>query len=154
REIARVLGLDEAQITFEASGLNHCVWLTHFRYKGKDAYPLLDEWIAKESEAYWRTWQPEYGETQMSPAAVHIYHFFGLLPLGDTSRALWPEAWWYHQDLETKKRWWGPQGGFDSAEGWQRYLNKLARGLEQIRAATNDPGAKVTALFPPHKSGE
>ena len=78
--------------------LNHCVWMTSFRYRGEDAYPLLDRWIAAESEAYWRTWQPRFSETQLSPAAIDMYHFYGLLPLGDTSRAIWPEAWWYHLD--------------------------------------------------------
>jgi alpha-galactosidase len=154
REIAHVLGLEQEHITFEAPGLNHCVWMTHFRYKGENAYPLLDEWIAHKSEAYWRTWQPKFYETQLSPAAIHMYHFFGLVPLGDTSRALWPEAWWYHRDQETKKRWWGPLGGFDSAEGWQTYLDNLNRGLEQIRATASDPQAKVSAIFPPVKSGE
>lgn len=154
REIAEVLGLEREYITFEAPGLNHCVWMTHFRYKGEDAYPLLDEWIATQSEAYWQTWQPKFYETQMSPAAMHMYRFFGLLPLGDTSRALWPEAWWYNLDLETKKRWWGSLGGFDSAEGWAIYLEKLTRDLAQIHAVASDPHARVTDIFLPQKSGE
>lgn len=154
REIAEVLGLDREHITFEAPGLNHCVWMTHFRYKGEDAYPLLDEWIARESQAYWHHWQPKFHDTQMSPAAMQMYDFFGLLPLGDTSRALWPEAWWYHTDLDTKKRWWGPLGGFDSTKGWQVYLDQLTHSLEQIHQVASDPRARVTDIFPPRKSGE
>ena len=37
----------------QAPGLNHNIWLTHFLYEGKDAYPLLDDWIENKAEAYW-----------------------------------------------------------------------------------------------------
>jgi alpha-galactosidase len=154
REIARVLGLDLKHVTFEAPGFNHCIWMTHFRCKGADTYPLIDQWIEKESEAYWRTWQPHYGQTQMSPAAIHMYRFYGLMPIGDASRALWREAWWYHLDLAAKKRWWGPLGGFDSEEGWALYLANLRRSLERIREVASDPKRRVTEVFPPRKSDE
>ena len=42
-------------MTWQAPGLNHNIWLTHFIYEGKDAYPLIDEWIATQGEEYWRT---------------------------------------------------------------------------------------------------
>jgi alpha-galactosidase len=154
REIAQVLGLDPARITFEAPGVNHCVWMTHFRYGGRDAYPLIDRWIADESETYWRSWQPHFAETQLSPAAVHLYRFYGLMPLGDTSRAIWPEAWWYHLDPATKRRWWGCLGGFDSDEGWAVYLERLNRSIHQMRDVAADPGARVSEVFPPKASGE
>jgi alpha-galactosidase len=154
REIAKVLGLDYAEITFEAPGVNHCVWLTSFRYRGEDAYPLLDRWIAEQSEDYWRHWTPKFHDTQMSPAAIHMYKLFGLLPLGDASRAIWTDAWWYNKDLESKRRWWGPEGGFDSEIGWQRYLDHLTADLKAIAAAAADRSAKLTELFPPRTSGE
>ncbi len=154
REICDVLGLEREHVTFEAPGLNHCVWLTSFRYKGEDAYPILDAWIANESEQYWQHWKPRFHDNQMSPAAIHMYKFFGLVPLGDTARALWPEAWWYHNDLDTKKRWWGPEGGFDSAEGWQTYLDHLTDDLHEIDTAARNPQAQVSSIFPPKMSGE
>lgn len=154
REIANVLGLDYDQITFEAPGVNHCVWLTSFRYKGEDAFPLLDKWVTEKSEDYWRTWTPKFHDTQMSPAAIHMYKLFGALPLGDASRAIWTDAWWYNKDLESKKRWWGPDGGFDSEIGWQIYLDHLTEDLDAIAAAANDPTSKLTKLFPPKMSGE
>jgi alpha-galactosidase len=155
REMARVLGLNEAEITWEAPGVNHCVWLTTFRYRGENAFPLLESWIEKESERYWAdNWQPDTFETQMSPASVFMYRHFGLMPLGDTSRGLWPEVWWLHRDLETKKRFWGPRGGFDSDEGWQNYLDRLSEGIARMRAAADDPKARVTDIFPPRRSSE
>ncbi len=27
--------------------------MTDFRYRGEDAYPLIDEWIRTKAEAYW-----------------------------------------------------------------------------------------------------
>jgi alpha-galactosidase len=154
RELAKVLGLDVDRITFEAPGVNHCVWLTHLRYEGRDAYPLLDRWIAEESESYWQTWHPHFAETQLSPAAIHMYRFFGLLPLGDASRAIWPEAWWYHLDFATKQRWWGELGGFDSDEGWALYLKKLEESLRRMHEVAADPSERVTEIFPPKASGE
>ena len=59
---------------------------------------------------------------QMSRSAIHQYHLFGLMPIGDTPRMV---GWWYHTDLETKQRWYGSLGGFDSEIGWQQYLDKM-----------------------------
>jgi alpha-galactosidase len=47
REIVRVMGLDPNRVTWQAPGLNHNIWLTHFYYGGKDAYPIMDEWLEK-----------------------------------------------------------------------------------------------------------
>lgn len=153
-EIVRMLGLELEHVTFEAPGFNHCIWMTHFRYKGEDAYPLIDRWIDEESEKHWETYRPHYGQTQMSPAAVHMYKFYGLMPIGDGSRALWSDVWWYQLSPESKRRWWGPEGGFDSAEGWVLYLADLERNLGRIREVAQDPQRRATDVFPPEKSGE
>jgi len=40
---------------------------------------------------------------------VHMYRMYGLLPIGDTPRS---GGWWYHTDIDTKRRWYGePWGG-------------------------------------------
>lgn len=155
RELAAVLGLDQNDVAFEAPGLNHCVWLTRFRYLGKDAYPLLDRWIADAAEEHWRAAPGSFSRTQLSRAAIHLYRLYGLLPLGDTSRAIWPEAWWYHLDIETKKYWWGDRyGGFDSEIGWSAYLDHLAASVRRIAEVASDSMCSVTELFPPEPSGE
>ena len=59
--VAKVLGIDPDRVVWTAPGLNHCIWLTEFRYEGADAYPILDAWIENEAEAYWRHWE-EYPE--------------------------------------------------------------------------------------------
>jgi len=155
-KLAETLGFDLKKVSVEAAGFNHCIWMTHFLYKGKDAYPLLDEWIENEAEKYWKSeeflnslpWETE----QMSPAAVDMYEQFGLFPIGDTVRSVSP--WWYHTDLETKKRWFGPTGGFDSEIGWSIYLKYREKKLNKMLSLYENPSASLTKDFPPVMSGE
>jgi alpha-galactosidase len=150
-ELARGLGLGESEVEWEAPGLNHVVYLTHFTYKGEDAYPLLDRWIENEAEEYWRTYEPDYNENQLSRAAIEQYRMVGLIPLGDTPRA---GGWWFHSDDDTKRRWFGPLGGFDSELGWSRYIDKLEARREQMFEVVNDPSSSLTGVFPAEKSDE
>jgi len=151
--IARVLGLDTEHMTFLIPGVNHFVWLTHFYYKGEDAYPLLDEWIEREAPKYWETIRPSSG---LGPKAVDLYRRFGVFPIGDTCTpggGSWP--WWYHVDDETEKRWkedprgaWGMRGPSPSV------TPPLSKRLQQLFEVAKDPTVKVTSVFPPQKSGE
>ncbi len=143
REIAETIGLDPDRVTYQAPGLNHCIWLTHFLYDGKDAYPMLDEWIATQAEQYWRThFASRTHDIQMSRGAIHQYRMYGLMPVGDTVRQA---NWWYHTDLATKKRWFGePFGGPDTEIARPFYVkNHEARMAEAGRVA-RDPRAKVS----------
>ncbi|NOZ21796.1 MAG: alpha-glucosidase/alpha-galactosidase [Planctomycetes bacterium] len=151
RRIARELGLDVEKVTFEAPGFNHCIWMTKFEHEGRDAYPLIDEWIETKAEEFWRTHKPGYGDNQMSRAAMHQYRLFGLMPIGDTPRI---GGWWYHVDLDTKKHWYGHLGGFDSEIGWAQYLKNLDERVAKIECAAHDTDSRVTEAFPPQKSGE
>lgn len=150
--LAHTLSLEPERISFEALGFNHCVWLTYFRYNGEDAYSLLDHWIKERSRNYWRDWRPTFAETQMSPAAIHMYQFYDMLPLGDTSRGLL--HWWYHLDQTTKERWWGWHGGFDSDRGWADYLRQLECNVQHMYEAARDTRMPVTDAFPPQPSNE
>jgi alpha-galactosidase len=100
-DICNALGLDPARITWEAPGLNHCIWLTQFRYDGEDAYPLLEAWIEQHGEEYWQTHVAERThDKQMSRGAIHQYRLYGLMPIGDTPRTQAQTCnWWYHTDL-------------------------------------------------------
>jgi len=151
RRIAQVLGLHVERVTFEATGFNHWIWMTRFEYDGEDAYPLLDEWIETKAEEFWATHKPHYGDNQMSRAAIHQYRLYGLMPIGDTPRK---GGWWYHLDLESKQRWYGHLGGFDSEIGWAQYLQDLERRLESLRRVAGAADARVTEAFPPTRSGE
>jgi alpha-galactosidase len=151
RDIARVLGLDLKYVSAQMPGFNHWIWMTDFRYHGQDAYPLIDEWIAKKAEAYWAKDDRTFGDNQMSRAAIHQYQLYGLMPIGDTPRMV---GWWYHSDLPTKQRWYGHLGGFDSEIGWQQYLDAMSENVRQVEQAALDESQPISATFKPEQSDE
>lgn len=140
REIAKTIGLDPDRTTAQTPGFNHWIWMTDFRCDGKDAYPLLDEWIATKADAYFAE-NPDCG-----PHWVHQYHLFGLVPIGDTPRFA---GWWYHTDLATKQHWYGQKGGMDSEIAWSEYLERVAAGFAKVEAAALDESKPVSDTFPP-----
>lgn len=152
-ELARTIGLDPARVTWQAPGLNHNIWLTHFLYEGKDAYPLLDQWIREQGEEYWRTHvATRTHDIQLSRGAVHQYHMFGLFPIGDTPRR---GGWWYHADLEAKKRWFGePWGGPDTELARPLFVKNLEQRIAEMTRLTNDPKASLVEAFGSDKTRE
>jgi len=113
---AKILGLDLNEVEWQTAGLNHVVFLTKLQYKGEEAYHLIDEWLEKRAEEFWRTYVPAPWEETVSRAAADMYKLYGLYPVGDTARS---GTWKYHRNLETKQCWYGPLGGVDSEIGWQ-----------------------------------
>ncbi|RIK39478.1 MAG: alpha-glucosidase/alpha-galactosidase [Chloroflexi bacterium] len=154
--IAEVLGLDltnEKDLTWQAPGLNHNIWLTHFYYKGKDAYPLLDEWIATKGEEYWTTHVAQRThDIQMSRGTINQYHLFGLMPIGDTPRR---GGWWYHTDIETKKFWFGePWGGPDTELARPYFVQNLEKRIAEMTRLANDPKASLVESLGAEKTRE
>ena len=93
-------------------------------------------------------WESE----QMSPGAIDMYHILRSFPIGDTVRSMSP--WWHHIDLKTKKKWYGPTGGFDSEIGWSIYLNSRGKRLKQMDELVRNPSSSLTEEFPLTMSGE
>jgi len=152
--IARVLGLtDEFKITWQAPGLNHNIWLTHFYYNGEEAYPLLEEWIANEGEEYWNTHIAERThDIQMSQGTIHQYRMFGLMPIGDTPRR---GGWWYHTDIETKMHWFGqPWGGPDTHLARPLFVKNLEQRLAEMTRLANDPKSSLVESLGGEKTQE
>lgn len=146
-KICEVLGLDPSRVTWEAPGLNHCIWLTQFLYDGKDAYPLLEEWIETKGEEYWCTHVAERThDIQMSRGSIHQYKTYGLMPIGDTPRGERnTQSWWYHTDLATKKYWFGePFGGPDTEIARPYYVADHEAKMRQIAEVANDPRSHVS----------
>ncbi len=150
-DIVKMLGLKLKDIKVQSIGFNHCIWLSSFLCKNDDVYPLLDRWIETESNIYWKTWNPNYDDVQMSPAAVDMYKRFHLFPIGDSTRN---GGWKYHTNLETKKKWYGPIGGFDSEVGWALYMDDLKNQMDKMLSLYRDPSISATSIFPPTMSGE
>jgi alpha-galactosidase len=143
--IAHTIGLDMTNphdLTWQAPGLNHNIWLTHFIYKGEDAYPLIDEWIETEGETYWRTHVAERThDIQMSRGAVHQYRMYGVFPIGDTVRR---GGWWYHTGLATKKHWFGDRfGGPDTDIARPFFVETLNNRIAEMTRLANDPQASL-----------
>jgi alpha-galactosidase len=145
-EIADELGLDRSRVTWTAPGVNHNIWMNQFRYDGKDAYPLLDEWVATKAEEYWRTHLPTTThDIQLSRGAIHMYHMYGMIPIGDTVRR---GGWWYHTDLATKKGWFGePWGGPDTEIARPAHVEKLEKRIAEMDRVAHDPRARVLEVF-------
>ena len=151
QHIADVLGLEKNEVSAQMPGFNHWIFMTDFRYKGRDAYPILDEWIKNKAEDYWSQDNRGFADVQLSRAAIHQYKLYGLMPIGDTPRIL---GWWYHTDLETKQKWYGRLGGFDSEIGWGMYLDGIAASVEKVENTAYSNEIRATDVFKPIQSGE
>lgn len=145
QNIAEILGIDPKEVTCRAVGFNHWIWMTDFHYKGEDASHLIDEWIETKAEVYWKSRNLDYWETDMSPAAVDMYKMYGLFPVGDTVRS---GSWKYHINLETKKKWYGPTGGWDSEIGFARYLDSLKENTNAVLELSQDPSVSLMGALP------
>ena len=146
--VADVLGFRREDIRFEMSGVNHMIWLNHFTHKGKDAFPVLDEWIRDRSEEYFKTCSYSDG---MGPKAVDLYLRYGAFPIGDTGNpggGSW--GWWYHTDADTEKRW------KEDPDRWFReiYFEANERAVREMKEAGENMEIRVTEKFPPHKTTE
>jgi alpha-galactosidase len=145
--IARVLGLEKEHLTYELPGVNHFIWLTKLFYKGQDAFPLLDRWIAEQAP---RVWAQGKGYGELNPKKVDLYQRTGAFPIGDTAGdggGSW--GWWYHSDDETEQRWRQHPGAF-----WQRFFSGGEEEVAEIARISADLAARVTEHFPPELSGE
>ncbi|MBM3212950.1 alpha-glucosidase/alpha-galactosidase, partial [Candidatus Poribacteria bacterium] len=172
RKICNVIGIDPNKVTWQAPGLNHNIWLTHFIYEGKNAYALLDEWIDSKAEAYWKSKEAnlpskspkemtnqelrqalgQAWDIDMSRGAIHMYKMFGLMPIGDTPRGV---GWWYHKDIEAKHRWLGkPWGGQDSHLSWPLYVENLNRHINEMVNLANDQNVDLVKAIGMNKTSE
>lgn len=122
KEVFDTLGLEHNKVDWQVAGVNHGIWLNRFIYEGKSAYEKLNTWIEENSH----NWKPLHPfNDQLSSAAIDMYKFHGVLPVGDTVRNA---SWRYHKNLETKKKWYGePWGGADSEIGWKWYQETLGK---------------------------
>ena len=149
-EILNALNLKKEKVDWDVAGFNHNIWLTRFEYNGKNAYPLLDEWI----ETHGPNNQPKNPfDIQLSLGAIDMYKFYGKMPIGDTVRN---GSWKYHYNLDIKKKWFGDRwGGPDSELGWKWYNEDLERRVNKVFEMAKNPSLPLTSEFPPDNlSGE
>ncbi|MDI3472402.1 MAG: hypothetical protein PWQ20_1127 [Thermotogaceae bacterium] len=141
-ELFEALGLDKNKVDWQVAGVNHGIFLNRFVYKGENAYPLLEKWIEEKSSQ----WEPkDPWDTQLSPAAIDMYKFYGMIPIGDAPRN---GSWKYHYNLETKKKWYGKFGGIDNEVERPKYYEKLREIKRKLIEVSKDPKIKLTELWP------
>lgn len=149
-EIFDALGMKEKDVNWQATGINHSIWLNRFTYRGQEGYPLIERWIDEQADQ----WAPgDPFDTQFSPAALDMYRFYGLFPIGDSTRN---GSWKYNYNEEVKRRWYGePWGGADSAAGWAWYQKKLKSSTELTDRVARDQNYDLLQEFPKDRmSGE
>jgi alpha-galactosidase len=147
RGLARTIGLDPDQISFEVPGVNHFIWLTKLFHGGQDAMPLLDRWIDEEAP---RAWAEGRGYGPLNPKKVDIYRRIGAFPVGDLAGdggGSW--GWEYHRDDETERRYHQDPWRF-----WDGFFRDGEREVARIGRIAADPSARVTEHFPPELSHE
>lgn len=145
--IADKLGLDPDQMTYEIPGINHFIWLVDFRYRGQDAFHLIDEWIDKNAEDHWRNCVVS---DDLGPKIIDLYRRFGVFPIGDTATTgggAW--AYWYHTNSEVQAKW-----KEDPDEWFVRYFQEAADVYAAFEKATRVSDEELLELFPPKLSGE
>ncbi|AEH50250.1 alpha-glucosidase AglA [Pseudothermotoga thermarum] len=144
--VFEALELDPTKVDWQVAGVNHGIWLNRFLYEGKNAYELFDEWIKKKS----KNWEPKNPwDTQLSPAAIDMYKFYGMLPIGDTVRN---GSWKYHYNLETKKKWYGKFGAIDNEVERPRFHDAMREArkkmIELAKEVEKDPKIELTKIWP------
>jgi alpha-galactosidase len=145
--LARTIGLDPEQVSFEAPGVNHFIWLTRLFHRGQDAMPLLDRWVVEEAE---RAWAAGSGYGPLNPKKVDIYRRYGAFPVGDLAGdggGSW--GWEYHLDDATERRW-----REDPWRFWDSFFTGGEREVAEIARIATDSQARVTDRFPPDPSHE
>jgi alpha-galactosidase len=137
--IPRLLGLGPGRLTYEIPGVNHFVWLTRCRHEGREVYPILDQWLAREDGDGREPPNPRPGGWSLKP--LDLYRQFGALPIGDTAHwtgASWP--WWYHTDPEVEKAW-----GTESEAPWFEYLDFLRSTPDRHRKLLENTATPLAA---------
>ena len=145
--LAKQLGMERDDISYEIPGVNHFVWLNSFRYKGEDAMPLVKKWVEEKAEEYGKNCRFSDG---LGPKPVDLYKKFGVFPIGDTANP-GGGAWgsWYHTSREVEEKW-----NEDPDTWFQDYFKNSMETVEKVKKAAFDTSLKVTDLIPSEHSHE
>lgn len=143
-DIFQKLGFDEKYVSYELAGCNHFTWMTKLRYRGEDAFPLLDRWIEEHRD------DKEALSGNLCLKVIDMYETFGVLPVGDTHSAGGGSyGWWYHSDRETEQFF-----REDPAGCWAAHYGNCRNVVEEVQRIVFDPSVKLTEIYPPIHSQE
>jgi len=162
RKLGVLLDINPEEVQYQAYGVNHFTWLTHFYYRGKDAYPLIDDYLEKRAPEYWESeesqwrqdwhwWGPakflsgkRYPELfPEGPVKAELYRIYGLYPLPSDTELLeyFPE---FTADDKTIKKF--KRGIVEDL--LERYIEICATRYADIMRVSKDPSTSVSEAFP------
>lgn len=148
-QIMGLLGMKKEEVEATIAGINHNLWLLRFKYRGEDAYPRLWKWMELVSEDYSKYIHNYLNgvDYQISPAAIDISRYFGLFPVGDTTRASQPHMWRWHRSKKIETQFYGPIGGRESVKGFQGKMEERNTIIKEIEKANYGNG-QINNIFP------
>ncbi|MGD2175773.1 MAG: hypothetical protein PVJ27_10255 [Candidatus Brocadiaceae bacterium] len=147
--ISRIIGLDPGKVSAQAYGLNHFIWLKSYHHDGEDAYPVLDRWIEREAEGFWRSDRCTPSHS-LGPKAVEMYRMLGLFPIGDTCTpggGNWPR--WFRATPELAAEWQEDTGAWI-----ERHIQAMEGRIDEFREALADEATPLTERYPLQPTGE
>ena len=153
KEVARIMGLDPQYITAKSCGINHKIFMYDFRYKGQDAYPMLDKWIDEHEhdEEYFKNRVfTNVHDHHLTRGNIAQYRMWGLLPVGDTVRDI---DWWNHMDEDRERYLFGRYGSFFSNLARDRWREQLEEKRVELDKAM-ESNAPITDTYPLIRSQE
>ena len=119
RDLARLIDVEEDEITYLAAGVNHQAFLLRFERDCESLYPLLDARIADDPELQRRV-------------RVALYRRLGYFPTESSEHAAEYVPWFMHDDAELE-RYRTPVGEYirrseENLEEFRRVRDALAHG--------------------------
>ena len=136
-EFTDVMGLDRDKIEFDFAGVNHFIWLTEFKYDGKDAFPLIDKWLEEDFPEYCKVEDFNDGKGKK---AIDVYKRFGIFPIGDTvtvGGGSW--SWHYHSSDEVQKSY-----GENPEVVWEDYFSRCENQIEFRKKIVENKDMKLS----------
>ena len=148
--VSDILGLkDHDRVDYEVAGVNHFIWMTRMRYRGRNMFPLLDRWIKRgRHRAFWG--KRKIVDSELNPVKLDLYRTLGVVPIGDTAHpggGAWP--WWYHADRATERRW-----REDAAAWWRGHFRYCREEIGRLDRILRDRKTPLTQVFGATRSGE
>jgi len=101
--LAAWMNLDRTQLEAEAIGINHFIFITRWRYRDREAYPALAEWLQTGFPVIWETAEWQQRLDCAGPISRDLFHRLGLFPCnGDEHMTDYFS--WYTSDPENRQR--------------------------------------------------
>ncbi|MCD6083558.1 alpha-glucosidase/alpha-galactosidase [Candidatus Aerophobetes bacterium] len=140
KQLARYIDAPYEEISYWVAGINHMAWFLEFKWKGKDAYPILRKKI-EENPELWDV-LGEYGTTKLNDTVrFEIFKHFGYFVTESPFHMSEYVPYFRRtkkqiEELGVSKRWW-----LEHEKSGDRYFKEVERELlsgEKIRVNRTD----------------